>query len=201
MAQALSQDQQAFIYNQFNGTTFQPNTMDVQSEPLYDTNTYAAGASVAVNTTFFGSPAGKTLAQTNVTEVRKLSAPEAFAVMAIKFRYQEDILLADAIALNGNLALELWIGQKYYNRGPLWYYNAGGGVWGVTTTTGTSAYTNGVPGRNAGHLLEINIVIDNQASFYGNMPGTAVTLTAAASGGTGAVLQMLLDGLHARGVQ
>jgi hypothetical protein len=51
------------------------------------------------------------------------------------------------------------------------------------------------------HELAINIVIDNQASFYGQLNGVATALTASGSGGTGATLIMLLDGLHARGVQ
>jgi hypothetical protein len=52
------------------------------------------------------------------------------------------------------------------------------------------------------HELALNIVIDNQASFFGqmNVPST-ITLTAGGSGGTGLVSQLLLDGLYARGVQ
>jgi hypothetical protein len=61
--------------------------------------------------------------------------------------------------------------------------------------------TNGRQGKNDRHTLAINIVIDNQASFYGQLTGTAVVLTASGSGGTGAGLMMLLEGLHARGVQ
>lgn len=198
---ALSSDQQAWIYGQFNGTTFQPNAMDVQHEPLYDTVTTAVGVTIANLTQFFTNPGTKTLNQTNVTTAKRLDAPEAFAVMAIKFRWLESALLADVINILNNFALEFWIGQKYYNRAPLWFYNSGGGVFGLTTISATSAYTNGVPGRNAAHELAINIVIDNQASFYGQLVGVATAMTAAASGGTGTTLQMLLDGLHARGVQ
>ena len=63
------------------------------------------------------------------------------------------------------------------------------------------AYTNGWPGKAERHMLAINIVIDNQASFFGQLVGTQTALTATGSGGTGATLIMLLDGLHARGVQ
>jgi hypothetical protein len=202
MAQILDGSQVAFIQAQFNGTTYQPNTMDVQSEPIYDELTTAAAASITSNAQqFFTSPTGKTYAQTNVTEIRKLPAPEAFAVMAIKLFPQPDILLADLVSINANFALELWIGQKWYNRAPSAFYNAGFGISGYTTRTSQSFFTNGVPGRANAHALEINIVIDNQASFYGNLNGTTTTMTAAASGGTGSVLTLLLDGLHARGVQ
>lgn len=197
----MSSDQQTWIFNQFNGTTFQPNSMDVQHEPLYDTFSTAAAGTIANLSQFFTNPAGKTINQTNVTTAKRLDAPEAFAVMSIRFQVQPNILLADFVNINANFALEFWIGQKYYNRGLLWHYNAGGGITGLSTATATSAYTNGATGRIHMHELAITIVIDNQASFYGQLNGVATTLTAAASGGTGATLIMLLDGLHARGVQ
>ena len=199
--QALSTDQQSWIFNQFNGTTYQANSMDVQHEPLYDEVTTAQAASLANLTQFFTTPQNKTLNQTNVTTAKKLDAPEAFAVMGIKFYPNPTILLADLQAIYANFVLEFWIGQKYYNRGPLWFYNAGGGIGGFMTIGSSSFYTNGVPGRNAGHELAINIVIDNQASFFGQLVGVATTMTATASGGVGSILYMLLDGLHARGVQ
>lgn len=204
MAQILDQSQVSFIQQQFNGTTYQPNSMDVQSEPLYDTYTSAAGTTLTpgqAGVAFFVNPSGKNYSQTNVTEARKLPAPEAFAVMAIKFLPQADILLADWIAIGANFALEFWIGQKWYNRAPSMFYNSGYGPSGYTTRSSQSFITNGVPARNSAHVLEINIVIDNQASFYGVLSGYATILTAAGSGGTGATLIMLLDGLHARGVQ
>lgn len=195
--QSLSPDQQTWIFQQFNGTTYQPNAMDVQHEPLYDTSTTASGVSLANLTQFFTNPAGKTLNQTNVTTAKKLDAPEAFAVMAIRLFVRSDILLADFVNLMADFALEFWIGQKEYNRGPIWHYNQGGGIAGGSFS-GTTLFTNGATGRSHMHMLEINIVIDNQASFYGQLNGVAFTPS---SSGTGVTLVMLLDGLHARGVQ
>lgn len=203
-AQNLSSEQQSWIFAQFNGTTYQPNAMDVQHEPLYDEVTTAAAGTIANLTQFFTAPAGKTLAQTNVTTAKRLDAPEAFTCMGIRARIRENILLADLITLIDGatgFALELWVGQKYYNRGPLWFYNAGGGPSGFSVAANASMLTNGRPGRPDGHVLAINVVIDNQASFYGQLTGTPVVLTAGAGGGTGAGIMMLLDGLHARGVQ
>jgi hypothetical protein len=203
-AQVLTPTQISRITDQFQGTTYQPNSMDVQHEPLYDELIYAAGAAIPNLAQFFTSPAGKTLAQTNVQTAKKLDAPEAFAVKGIRFKIRENILLADAISLfdgNTGFCLEFWIGSKSYNRGPLWYYNAGGGV---TATGGTvqSSINNGRTGEPDAHVLAINIVIDNQASFFGQLDGSSsFTLTTTSNGGTGAGLMMLLDGLHARGVQ
>ena len=198
----------SWITSQFSGSTYMPNNMDVQHEPLYDTlwdpNTnapYAAGATIPNLAQFFTAPTSKTLAQTNVTTAKRLDAPEAFAVMGIRLRFAENILVADALQLYNNFCLELWIGQKSYNRAPLWFYCVGGGLAGFTAVSTVTAATNGVPGRNAMHALQINIVIDNQASFFGQLDGSNVVLTASSAGGTGANLMMLLDGLHARGVQ
>jgi len=199
--QQLSGTQQVWITDQFNGTTYQPNSMDVQHEPLYDTNVYAQAATIPNNTQFFTNPSGKTINQTNVATPKKLDAPEAFAVMGIRFRVGENILLADFVTLMNSFVLEFWIGQKEYNRGPLWHYNAGGGITGFSTASSASALNNGLTGRIHMHELAINIVIDNQASFYGNLNGVQVTLAGSGSGGVGATLVMLLDGLHARGVQ
>jgi hypothetical protein len=200
-------NQQAYIFAQFNGTTYQPNAMDVQHEPIYDTYTQTAGTGNTIPnlTQFFTNPQNKTINQTNVQRPKQLDAPEAFAVMSIRAHILENILLADLINLFNSMVLEFWIGNKWYNRGPLWHYNAGGGIAGAVSTTANAttitAWNNGTQGRNNMGTLEINIVIDNQASFYGQLNGVAVVLTAAASGGTGATIMMLLDGLHARGVQ
>src|ERR1700679_3164183 len=164
--QQLSSDQQTFIFNQFNGTTYQPNAMDVQHEPLYDVFSTAAGTTIPNNTQFFTTPSGKTINQTNVTTPKKLDAPEAFAVMGIRFHPLENILLADFVNLMNSFVLEFWIGQKYYNRGPLWHYNSGGGISGFSTVSAASAYTNGLTGRIHMNELAINIVCTKMAILY-----------------------------------
>jgi hypothetical protein len=197
-----------WITQQFNGSTYVPNNMDVQSEPLYDTlwnpatgAPYAAAAVIPTGVQFFANPAGKTYAQTNVFTAKKLDAPEAFAVMGIRFGWAENILLTDALNILYGFAGEFWIGQKCYNRAPLRFYTPGAGISGFSNISDQSIITNGVPGRQAMHALQINIVIDNQATFYFQLNGSNVTLTASASGGLGAIPLLTLDGLHARGVQ
>lgn len=201
MSAAIQSGQQAWIYEQFNGTTYQANAMDVQHEPIYDTVVTAAGATIAVNTSFFTNQQSKTLNQTNVQQNKQLQAPEAFTVMGINFSWLPTALLADIESVIANFALELWIGQKSYNRGPISFYNSGTGLTGAGTTSGLSVFTNGTPAKGHRHELAINIVIDNQSSFYGNLVGVATALTASGSGGTGITLIDLFDGLHARGVQ
>lgn len=198
----------SWIQNQFSGTTYQPNAMDVQHEPLYDrswnpaTNApWAAGATILNLTQFFttGNQTGKTLADTNVQTAKRLDAPQAFAVMGIGLWVGADILIADFNTILKSFAMEFWIGEKSYNRAPLFFYPVGGGITGFSSST--LAYTNGQPGKDHRHELGVNIVIDNQASFYVQLVGTAVVLTTTSNGGTGANLMVVLDGLHARGVQ
>ena len=192
------------IFAAFLGTTYQPNAMDVQHEPLYDLLTLSAGSNVLSanqSQAFFANPAGKTINQTNVQKPKQLDAPEAFALFCIQMHIDENILLADLLAIYDNFCLEFWIGQKSYNRGPVWYYCAGGGIGSGITTSATSILSNGVPGNNAKNPREINIVIDNQASFYGIFDGAQITLATSGNGGTGLKAMMLLDGFHARGVQ
>lgn len=210
--QSMGGHLQNYIVAQFNGTTYMPNSLDVQHEPLHDvswnpatTAPWAAGAVITGGgtTQFFttGNGTGKTIADTNVTTGRKLDAPEAFAVMGIGMRFGENILLADLLTIYNTFDLEFYIGNKWYNRGPVWFYPAGGGIAGFSQQSNAVALTNGVTGKFNRHTLAINIIIDNQASFFGQFNGNSVTLTAAGSGGTGANIKMVLDGLHARGVQ
>jgi len=197
--------QQQMIVEAFNSEVYVANKMDVQHTPIYDTITYAAAAVINdTNSAFFtnvGPASGKTLAQTNMRQGNRLAAPEAFSIFGFRLRWSENILLADLISILNGFALEFSLGQKVYNRAPLWFYEAGGGIDGFSTRTDSSVYTNGLPSREAMHKLAIPIVIENQMEFSARLVGNAFTLAAAANGGTGATIQLLLDGLYARGVQ
>jgi hypothetical protein len=204
-------NQQQAITEAFQSETYVNNRMDVQHTPIYDTTTFTAGAgsNPTINETtsaFFvnvGAQSGKNYAQTNMDQSVKLTAPEAFSIMALRFRWSEDILRADLTAIINGFALQFFLGKKYYQRAPIWYFGAGGGIFGTTTRTAESIYVNGLPSREAMHKLAIPIVIENQMTFYANLSGNALTMTTVASNAaaTGATLQLLLDGLYARGVQ
>ena len=210
---------QQMIAEAFNSQTYVDNRMDVQHTPIYDTVTIAqAGAINETTTAFFtnvGAASGKTLALTNMTQSQKLPAPEAFSIFGFRLRISENTTLADWYILFNTFALEFWLGQKVYQRAPLWYFSSGGGVTGAEldismpaiTTGSSSAQTgqhvinNGVPMRESMHKLAIPIVIENQMTFYARLVGTANTATATGSGGVGIIMQLLLDGFYALGVQ
>ncbi len=194
--------QQQFILESFNSQTYVDNRMDIQDTPLYDTVALAAAASMTPLTTVLftnvGPQSGKTLALTNMATPQKLNAPEAFAIFGFRFRYSENISLLDIYNVLNGFCFEYWMGQKNYQRGPIWSYNAGGGIYGVASQSGTSILNNGMPGRSDMHRLGINVVIENQMSFYALLNGNTYALNA---NGTGITFQALLSGLYARGVQ
>lgn len=196
---------QQMIVDAFQSDTYVANRMDIQHTPLYDSFTIAAGNPLTVLTsalfTNVGPASNKTLAQTNMTQSQRLPAPEAFSIFGLRLRWSEDVLLADLLTILNGFCLEFYLGQKVYQRAPLWYFSAGGGINAVTTRTDASVYTNGVPTREAMHKLAIPIVIENQMTFWAQFQGNQVNLTAAAAGGTGLTAMLLLDGLYARGVQ
>lgn len=198
--------QQQMIVDAFNSQVYVSNQMDVQHTPLYDSVTIAAGNPLSVLTSQFftnvGANSGKTLALSNVTQSQKLAAPEAFSIFAFRFRFAENISLLDLYNLLNTFCLEFYLGQKAYQRGPLWFYSAGGGVFGTSTQSYTSTagtvLNNGNPGRDSMHKLAISVVIENQMTFYAQLQGNTYTVNAS---GTGLFLQLCLDGLYARGVQ
>ena len=67
------------------------------------------------------------------------------------------------------------------NTGPLRFYQSGGGISGATSNSSTQFLTNGVPGREAMHKLAIPLVIENQASFYGQLIGNNYQVATAAA--------------------
>jgi len=193
------------ILDAFQSDVYVEGRVDVQNEPLYDTITVALAATLnELSSALFtnvGPASGKTFGQTNLSQSRRLPAPEAFSVLGIRLYWNEDVAIADILAIAGNtgtgFAFEFYLGQKSYNRGPLWYYSAGGGITNYNPVPALGLFTNGVPDRNSMHKLAIPLVIENQGEFYARLTGNAYVIT----GATGFLLMALLDGLHARGVQ
>lgn len=207
----MATPQQQMIVDAFNSEIYVANRMDVQHTPIYDTITLNAGSAVSNLTTAFftnvGAQSNKTLALTNMTQSQRLPAPEAFSIFGFRLRWSENIYSVDLLNILNGFALEFYLGQKVYQRAPLWYFGAGGGIAGfnyaayTATTIGSNILTNGVPVRESMHKLAIPIVIENQMTFYAQLVGTAQNLATTTAGSTGLTLQLLLDGFYARGVQ
>jgi hypothetical protein len=196
---------QAMISEAFQSTTYVQNLVDVQHTPIYDQLVFTATQVVGQATTAFftnvGPASGKSIGQTNMTQSQRLPAPQVFSIFGFRLLWNAEIFLTDLQNMLNNLCLEFYIGDKAYQRAPLWYFQAGAGITGFSDRTAQSAFTNGQTGRNNMHKLAIPIVVDSGATFYAQMNGTAQTLTTAALGGTGSIFTLLLDGLFARQVQ
>jgi len=201
-ASALSQ-QQAFIIESFRGQIYISDELDVQDTPIYDTDTYAAGQTInQPNSQFFANVeanSGKTYAQTNLSENKRLAAPEAFSVFGIRLGWSEDILRSDLQTFLNSWAYEFWLGQKNYSRANIRHYSSGWGISGYTTRTAESFYTNGLAGRGSMNLIMVKLVIANQMSFFAWLTGAASQTLS--SSGNGLILLNELVGLYARGVQ
>ena len=196
----------AMIVESFQSETYVQGKVDVQNEPIYDTISLAQGVFLNEQSsalfTAVGPGFGKTLGQCNLRKPNCLPAPEAFSILGIRLYWNEDVAIADILAIAGNtvtaFAFDFLLGRKSYNMGPLWYYAAGGGIVNVNANAAAlGLYTNGIADRNAMHKLAIPLVIENQGEFSANLSGSAYAIT----GVTGFQLMCLLDGLHARGVQ
>ena len=192
----------------FNSQTYIQDKMDVQDTPIYDEVTLAAGGTINnLTTNFFtnvGPQANKSIGQTNMQTPGELRAPEAFSVFGFLFRVGENTIFADYLILFNQFVFEFYMGQKPYQRSPLWLLNPGGGVFGspgLASAATASLLSNGYPSREGAHRLAIPVVIENKMSFYGQLNGTATALTVGGSGGAGAFLQVVLRGFYARGVQ
>ena len=198
-------DPRVGISRAFQSQTYIQDRIDVQDTGIYDTITITAGNPLTAGTQFFssvGQGSGKNLAQTNMTQSQRLPSPQAFSIHAFRLRWSENILQADALALLNGFALEFYLGDKWYQRNPIWHYAGGGGLTGFSVQNNAYAYSNGMNTREAIKALRIPIVIENGMNFYGQLVGTSsITLTAGGSGGTGLILTLFLDGLYARGVQ
>jgi hypothetical protein len=202
---AILPPQDVMILEAFQSDVYVQGKVDVQNEPLYDTFAIAQGVAVTENSTALftnvGPASGKTLGQTNLSQSRRLPAPEAFSVLGIRLYWNENVGAADILAIVGNtvtgFAFEFFLGQKCYNRAPLWYYAAGGGFVNYNPVAAQDFILNGVPDRNGMHKLAIPLVIENQGEFYARLTGNAYNI----AGANGFQLMCLLDGLHARGVQ
>ena len=221
--------QQQMIVDAFNSQVYIQDRMDVQHTPLYDTvyvppSALAGTVNVLNNLTgsFFtnvGPGSGKSIGECNLGQPQKLPAPHAFSVFAIRLRWSEDVVRDDIdailgsstipatgvgslVALHSAFALEFWMGDKCYNRAPLWFYTAGGGLFVNSTLAGAQSVGNGVPGHESMHKLALPLVIENQTTFWANLVGNQHIMTDSLTrAGTGITMQLLLDGLWARGVQ
>jgi hypothetical protein len=219
MAASTLTAQQAYIMQSFQSQVYIQNQMDVQDEPIYDTLTFPTGGVINPTTAawfasvgpaapiYAGSAINKTLAQTNLTKQNTLIAPEAQAIYEYRIQFNESIDPRDMLAITGaqagaaapitGFAFQFSMGTKAYQTGPVALYQAHFGVNFQGTAAGQSFLQNGFPSSMGAEALSVNLVIENEESFYGYLQGLAYTVL----GTNGVSMKLLLMGLHARPIR
>jgi hypothetical protein len=211
--------QQAYIMQAFQSQVYIQNQMDVQDEPIYDTLSFVTSGVINPTTASWFSNVGdaaplylaatvnKTLAQTNMSKNNTLIAPEAQAIYQYRIQFNENIDPRDILAITGanvangsqttGFAFQFTMGTKAYQTGPVINYSAGGGVYFTGTADSQSYLQNGMPCANCSEALSVNLVIENEESFKGNLIGNAYTVL----GANGVSMKLMLMGLHARPIR
>ncbi len=193
--------QQRMIMEAFRAEEYVKDKMDVQSEPLYDTNTStttdSAGGVIQEGqpaALFFTNIAGKALNLTNMVQPNQLMNPEAQAVMAYRYYLDPRNSILDSENVLADFALQFVMGRKPYQTVPLWMIPQGGGLYTSGCCDGCIV-TNGEPKKDAIRTLGVTLILEQGVRFEGQLIGGPYTVTSTF------IHQLNLDGLHARGIQ
>ncbi len=188
-----------------------PNKADILPWYLYDEINVPVGTTTGVEMDFFSVPQGgtqfttvKTKQQTNLEEVKKLSAPKHFNTTSLQIYFASNMLKGDIDSAMNNFWLEFWISDKIYAEGPLFKFPGGAGLSGYSVVSGQATWSNGI--ANPCAVVDFRMgdnpighhILQGQ-SFTVKILGTA--FTPAASPGTGLNFYCILEGILSRGVQ
>ncbi len=181
-----------------------PDWTDVQPWMFYDRLTVATNAATGTDFLFFTTPlsATKSKLDTNLKQAGRLPDPKHFFVTALRFVFSSRNKLTDIARLVDNFYVEFEIGDKIYAEGHVDLYPGGAGVYGVSTKTDESSYTNGVADPNSVNLWgsDRGIHILQGQNFQVRLRGTTFT-TSNDADSTGLNIRCVLDGILYREVQ
>jgi hypothetical protein len=143
----------------------------------------------------------KTKLETNMVRGNQFPPPRCLLLIAIGFYFSSRMLKVDIDAILDNCWMEFRIDDKIFHEGQLWQFPGGVGLAGVTTNSGESVYTNGLPSpvytRRYNEWAKY-IAPLQQFSMLVTFPGTPPTMS---STGIGVYMPIYLDGLTDRSVQ
>ena len=191
--------QQNMIMEAFRAEEYIKDQMDVQAEPIYDTNTEVTAAVIQQGQPsglFFTNIAGKALNETNMTEPNQLMNPEALAIFAYRYYVDPRNSVLDTENVLADFALNFVMGRKPYQTVPLWMIPQGGGI-SLDGCCDSCVVRNGWPTKEAIRPIAITLILEQGVRFEGQLIGGPYTIDAA----QGFIHSLNLDGLHARGIQ
>lgn len=184
-----------------------PNLADRQAWMLYDRLKVAAAANTSSPYVFFQNGTGtgtppKPKEDTNLVQTGRLEDPQRFFITAVRLVFSSDMFFEDVVLFQKNYFIELWIGQKIYQEGPLPLFPGGAGVSGFTTRTAQSSWNNGAPDPRSINLLgEEGIWILQGQQFRVEMKSSVAATALQSAPAPGANILLVLDGILYRQVQ
>lgn len=194
----------SLIANEFRGKTFGRDFV-IEHGFLYDRIAIAAGGTLDETTSLFfhnvGAGSSKTIAHTNLSTSRKIDAPQAFSVRAIRLIWKSDIFRTDMDLLLNSYVFEFYVADAFKIRCPVACLPAGGGPTGLMVAAAAGAVSllnNGAPTTESVRTLALPVLIESGVSFFARLAGSSNALTAGGGGGTGLTCYCVLEGLHAR---
>jgi hypothetical protein len=186
----------------------------------YDTITILAGVQMAAQYSPFSVPIGsqdpltnltKNKLQTNMVRGNQFPPPRCLLLGSIGIYFESNWIKADIDQVLANYFLEFRIDEKIFHEGYLELYPGGCGLAGLSTQTGESVYTNGLPAqgyaRNYGDWAKY-IAPEQQFNMYLNWQSSQVISSAIGTASTvpptltnGGTIRVFLNGLTDRSVQ
>lgn len=144
----------------------------------------------------------KTKLQTNMVRGNQFPPPRCLILVQIGFYFSSTMLKPDIDTVLDSCWMEFRIDDKIFHEGQLWQFPGGAGLAGVSTQTGESVYTLGLPAPQ--YTRRYN----DWAKYIAPLQQFSMTITfptpptmSGTEGDPGLLLVVYLDGLTDRSVQ
>lgn len=182
-------------------------------QPFYDSLVRTTGnpsPTIAASTRLFGNANIGNLGLTNLQVAGQLASDQTYVILAMRcFLYFEGTnARVNYLYTSSQLFWTLTVGDKPAFQAPCWYFPTGGGIWGATGNTGTTAiYNLGSPTQESIMKLAKPIPVPVRQNFsvtadFYTVGGTnALTLLNAGGTEDQKVIAFVIDGLQTRDVQ
>lgn len=179
-------------------------------QPFWDSllrTTGAPATTLGPSTRLFGNANVGQLALTNLQVAGQLASDQTYVILSLRCWMYFDGTNSRTFyqQVTSQLYMTLNLGDKPMFQAPIWYFPAGGGVFGSDATT--PIYNNGWPSQDAILRLARPIVVPVRQNFNVQMDfftvGTTNVLTTinGAAADDEMVILLMLDGLQTRDVQ
>jgi len=192
------------------------NILEVVNWIQYDSVSFGQSAAFA-KTTLFQTPigqAGKTLADTNMTQAGQLQSPQKLDILALRFYVSNTTAQVDVQNILQNVSFQFYIGTKPMWQGPCLFLTAGCGILQPSAAFstsglglagagyGASSTSVGVPDQRSVYSLTQVLTVESTEAFSVVLtPEHAFNMATTILLGVGTTIYVGLDGELYRGVQ